>query len=123
MDKKNTEELLEYVLLGINLIEKRFKSINSSDDFLSNDSGLEKLDSISMRLQTIGEAIKNILKTDQEALLSGAPSDYWSNIIKLREIISHHYIDIDAEIVYEICDEELGELKENVLKIGHNLHE
>ncbi len=122
MDKKNTEELLEYVLLGINLIEKRFKSINSSDDFLSNETGLEKLDSISMRLQTIGEAIKNILKTDQEALLSGAPSDYWSNIVKLREIISHHYIDIDAEIVYEICDEELGELKENVLKIGHNLH-
>lgn len=57
MDKKNTEELLEYVLLGINLIEKRFKSINSSDDFLSNEAGIEKLDSISMRLQTIGEAI------------------------------------------------------------------
>lgn len=122
MDKKNTEELLEHVLLGINLIEKRFKSINSSNDFLSNEAGIEKLDSISMRLQTIGEAIKNILKTDREALLSGAPSDYWSNIVKLREIISHHYIDIDAEIVYEICDEELSELKENILKIGHDLH-
>jgi len=69
-------------------------------------------------LQTIGEAIKNILKTDKESLLSSAPSDCWSNIIKLREIISHHYIDIDAEIVYEICDEELGELKENILKLG-----
>lgn len=118
MDKKNTEELLEYVLLGINLIEKRFSSIHSSDDFLSNERGIEKLDSISMRLQTIGEAIKNILKTDEDVLLKGAPSDYWSNIVKLREIISHHYIDIDAEIVYEICDEELGELKENILKIG-----
>ena len=118
MDKKNTEELLEYVLLGINLIEQRFKSINSSDDFLSNENGIEKLDSISMRLQTIGEAIKNIQKTDKEALLKGAPSDYWSNIVKLREIISHHYIDIDAEIVYEICDEELSELKGNILKIG-----
>ena len=83
--------------------------------------GIEKLDSISMRLQTIGEAIKNILKTDKEALLIGSPSDYWSNIVKLREIISHHYIDIDAEIVYEICDEELSELKENILKIGHDL--
>jgi uncharacterized protein with HEPN domain len=121
MDKKNTEELLEYVLLGINLIEKRFESINFSDDFLSNEIGIEKLDSISMRLQTIGEAIKNILKTDNEALLRGAPSDYWSNIVKLREIISHHYIDIDAEIVYEICDEELSELKENILKIGCDL--
>ena len=120
MDKKNTDELLQYALLGIDLIEKRFKSVTSSNDFLSNDSGLEKLDSISMRLQTIGEAIKNILKTDRETLLIGAPSDYWRNIIKLREIISHHYIDIDAEIVYEICDEELGELKENILKIWRN---
>jgi len=34
----------------------------------------------------------------------------------MREIISHHYIDIDAEIVFEICDEELSELKENISK-------
>ena len=102
MDKKNTEELLEYILFSIVLIEKRFTSVTSSDDFLSDASGLEKLDAISMRLQTIGEAVKNILKTDKKTLLNGAPSEYWSNIIKLREIISHHYIDIDAEIVFEI---------------------
>ncbi len=117
MDKKNTEELLEYILFSIVLIEKRFASIHSSDDFLKNTSGLEKLDAISMRLQTIGEAIKNILKTDQSTLLEFTHSEYWSNIVKLREIISHHYIDIDAEIVFEICDEELAELKENISKI------
>ncbi len=117
MDKKNTEELLEYILFSIVLIEKRFASIHSSDDFLKNTSGLEKLDAISMRLQTIGEAIKNILKTDQSTLLEFTHSEYWSNIVKLREIISHHYIDIDAEIVFEICDEELAELKDNISKI------
>ncbi len=117
MDKKNTKELLEYILFSIVLIEKRFASIHSSDDFLKNTSGLEKLDAISMRLQTIGEAIKNILKTDQSTLLEFTHSEYWSNIVKLREIISHHYIDIDAEIVFEICDEELAELKENISKI------
>ena len=116
MDKKNTEELLEYILFSIVLIEKRFTSIGSSDDFFSDASGLEKLDAISMRLQTIGEAVKNILKTDKKTLLKGTPSEYWSNIVKLREIILHHYIDIDAEIVFEICDEELVELKENILK-------
>jgi uncharacterized protein with HEPN domain len=98
------------------LIEKRFTSIHSSDDFLGNTSGLEKLDAISMRLQTIGEAVKNILKTDKKALLKFIPSEYWNNIVKMREIISHHYIDIDAEIVFEICDEELSELKENISK-------
>ena len=116
MDKKNTDELLEYILFSIVLIEKRFTSISSSDDFLSHEAGLEKLDAISMRLQTIGEAIKNILKTDGSVLLECASLEYWSNIIKLREIISHHYIDIDAEIVFEICAEELDELKDNITK-------
>ncbi|MCD6532598.1 MAG: DUF86 domain-containing protein [Deltaproteobacteria bacterium] len=120
MDKKNTEELLEYILFSIILIEKRFTSICTNDDFLSDASGLEKLDAISMRLQTIGEAIKNILKTDKITLLKYTPSEYWNNIVKLREIISHHYIDIDAEIVFEICDEELAELKENILKAKNN---
>ena len=120
MDKKNTEELLEYIIFSIDLIEKRFLSINSSDDLLSDAAGLEKLDSISMRLQTIGEAIKNILKTDKETLLKGTPLEYWSNIVKLREIISHHYIDIDAEIVFEICEEELTELKGNILKAANS---
>ena len=122
MDKKNTEELLEYILFSIGLIEKRFLHINSSDDLLTDMAGLEKLDSISMRLQTIGEAIKNILKTDKEVLLKGASSEYWSNIVKLREIISHHYIDIDAEIVFEICEDELVELKENISKASVVAH-
>jgi len=110
LDKKNTLELLEYILTSIGLIEKRFESIKSSEDFLQSDEGLEKLDAISMRLQTIGEAVKNILKTDPE-IFSKDDKAYWSNIVKLREVISHHYIDIDSQIIYEICDEELSELK------------
>lgn len=113
MDKKNTTELLEYILSSVTLIEKRFAPIKLSGDFLKDDDGLEKLDSISMRLQTIGEAVKNILKTDREAL--DGDTEYWSNIVKLREIISHHYIDINAEIIYDICNEELAELKSKVM--------
>ncbi len=112
MDKKNTTELLEYILSSIALIEKRFVVIGSSGDFLKDDDGLEKLDSISMRLQTIGEAVKNILKTDPQAL--DDDTEYWSNIVKLREIISHHYIDINAEIIYDICNDELAELKSKI---------
>lgn len=114
MDKKNTTELLEYILSSIALIEKRFAAIGFSGDFLKDDDGLEKLDSISMRLQTIGEAVKNILKTDPQAL-GGDNTEYWSNIVKLREIISHHYIDINAEIIYDICSEELAQLKNKIV--------
>jgi uncharacterized protein with HEPN domain len=88
---------------------------------LENDEGLEKLDAISMRLQTIGEALKNILKTDIEMLTKIAPIEYWSTIIKFREIVSHHYIDIDSEIVYEVCHDELKELKQKIEKILNEL--
>ena len=117
MDKKNSRELIEYILLSITLIEERFESINERDDFTKNHSGLEKLDAISMRLQSIGEAIKNILKRDEELLTRYVEKAYWSNIVKFREIISHHYIDIDSEIVFDICDEDIKELKEIALMI------
>ncbi|WP_457595752.1 HepT-like ribonuclease domain-containing protein [Hydrogenimonas sp.] len=54
------------------------------------------------------------MKRDEELLLSVAPKSYWSEIIRMREIISHHYVDIDAEIVYEICREELGDLRRKI---------
>jgi len=76
MDKKNTEELIEYILTSIDLIDERFESIKTRDDFLKDKIGLEKLDAISMRLQTIGEAIKNILKRDTLYLEEYAEKSY-----------------------------------------------
>jgi uncharacterized protein with HEPN domain len=32
----------------------------------------------------------------------------------LRDILSHHYFDIDAEIVYEVCARHIPELAESV---------
>ena len=114
MDKANNAEPLKFVLESIVLIKKRFDGIASSDDFLYTEAGLTRLDAISMRLQSIGEALKNIDKRDRAFLLEVADKRYWSNIIKTREIITHHYIDIDAETIYMICDENLDELEENV---------
>ncbi len=70
-----------------------------------------------MRLQAVGETIKNIQKRESLFLQKVADETYWSNIIKTREILSHHYIDIDSEIIYYICDEKLDELESNILKL------
>ena len=116
MDKATTKELLDFILESLQLVQRRFQSIHSSDDFLQDDDGVEKLDSISMRLQAIGEALKNLDKRNREFLLQVADARYWSEIIKARDFISHHYIDLDAETVYDICTNELQELEE---KISH----
>jgi uncharacterized protein with HEPN domain len=57
------------------------------------------------------------LKKDKSFLLQVSKKNYWSKIIKTREIISHHYINLDAEIVYMICDDKLLELKNKILKL------
>ena len=114
MDKANNKELLQFILESIYLIKKRFDGILNSDDFLASDDGLMRLDAISMRLQSIGEALKNIDKRDREFLLEIADKIYWSNIIKTREIITHHYIDIDSETIFMICDEKLDDLENKI---------
>ena len=118
MDKATTKELLKFILESIMLIKRRFNPIKSSDDFLDNDEGLDRLDAISMRLQSIGEALKNIDKRDRAFLLNVASKNYWSKIIKTREILTHHYIDIDAETIYAICDEKIDELETYIQKLN-----
>ena len=117
MDKATTKELLDFILESLALVKKRFQNIKSSDDFLQNDAGLEKLDAIAMRLQSIGEALKNLMKREKELLLNVADETYWSEIIKTRDFISHHYVAIDAEIVFDICSNELDVLEQKILKL------
>lgn len=121
MDKANLQELIKFIQNSLTLIKRRFEAIRSSDDFLANDEGIDRLDAISMRLQGIGEAIKNIDKRERDLLLKVADGLYWSKIIKTREILTHHYIDIDAQIIYEICHDKLDELEEKIQSLQNIL--
>ncbi|MEW5832263.1 MAG: HepT-like ribonuclease domain-containing protein [Campylobacterota bacterium] len=115
MDKKDAKELLEFVIESIQVVKKRMKSVQSIDDLLDTEEGQEKLDSILMRMQAIGEAIKNLDKRYSDLLNNEKDSSYWSEIIKMREMISHHYLNIDAEIVFNtIRSGELDELKSHI---------
>jgi uncharacterized protein with HEPN domain len=122
MDKVNNQELLNFILESIEMIKDRFDGIMSSDDFMHSKEGMTKLDAISMRLQSIGEALKNIDKRDRDFLLEVADRTYWSNIIKTREILTHHYIDIDSETIYMICDEKLDDLESKISTLVYKLN-
>ena len=58
MDKSTSRQLLEYILKSITLIRRRFQGIRSSDDFMATDEGIDRLDAISMRLQSIVRPLK-----------------------------------------------------------------
>lgn len=71
--------------------------------FLS--SPLEQ-DAILMRLQVIGESLVQIRSIDEERFAQQA-ADSWHKMIGLRNIISHGYIAIDFERIWQIITEEL----------------
>ena len=45
----------------------------------------------------------------------------WKKIMKLRDIISHHYDIIDHEIIFDICSNHIPQLKVTVQKIIEEL--
>ena len=117
-----TLSTLEDIAYSIELITSRFKSIKSADDFLVDEQGLLLLDSISMRLVAIGEGFKNIDKLTDKKLLQKYPHIEWRGVKGIRDILSHHYFDLDAETIFEICDNHLDTLldstKSMILKLG-----
>ena len=112
---------LEDIKFSIELIQKRSKNIYKSDDFLETEEGLEKLDSISMRLVAIGEGFKNIDKLSNNTMLHNYPEIPWKQVKGIRDILSHHYFDLDAEVIFNICKNELTELYDVTLKIYQDL--
>ncbi len=121
MHREDALSLVAFIIESINIIKRRFANIKSPDDFYANDKNIDLFDAICMRLQAIGEALKNINKMNNSLLLKVGGKNYWSSIIKMREIISHRYIDIDAEIVFDICKSELDELLTKASAIMTNL--
>ena len=102
-------ENLQLIYESLDLINKRFANISRPDDFVLDDSGVIVLDSITMRLQVIGELLKKIDKADK-SFLKNYDEINWENIMRLRDVVSHHYEKIDHEIIFDICKNHLPQL-------------
>jgi uncharacterized protein with HEPN domain len=76
---------------------------------------MEKLDSIRMLLIAIGESLKNLDKITNGELLPKYPQVDWKKAIGLRDIISHHYFDISAEAIFDVCDTKLKPLIDTII--------
>lgn len=67
-----------------------------------------------MRFLAVGEAVKNLDKLSAGTLLSRYPSVDWKGIMGFRDILAHHYFDIDVEQVFWICSHEIQPLSDIV---------
>lgn len=116
-------DILKQISWSLDQISKRFSPVKSIDDLTGDDQGLEKLDSICLQLIALGEALKQVDKLTNSSLLSKYPSIDWKKAKGLRDIITHHYFDIDSEIVFAVCKNRLPEMKTIITQIIKDLKE
>ena len=115
-------ELLSQISTAIQTINQRFEPVDNISYFTDSPVGMEKLDSICMLLIAIGESLKNIDKITNKELLKKYPQVDWIGAKGLRDIISHHYFDVDAKYIYNVCDTKLSDMLQTIKKIIDDLN-
>ncbi len=108
---------LDDILGHIGKINGYFSPIGKPEDFLTGE-GIKTFDAVSMRLQVIGESLK---KVENTGLFEKYPEVEWSAIIRLRELISHHYDKLEHEIIYDICNTSIPAFKKSLQHIISDL--
>ena len=119
-EKKQIQELLGMVIDSIHVITGRTAHIESGDDFLLTPDNMFTLDGVCMKLIFIGESIKSIDKISKGTLLPKYPSIPWTQIMKQRDLIAHHYFRIDADSIYTTIKEDLPFLLDVLMQIESN---
>jgi uncharacterized protein with HEPN domain len=98
MSRDEIVDSLDLISESIELVLERFSKIRQPEDFVVTHDGVTLLDAISMRLQVIGETVKQIQKVSPSLLIRYSEIE-WDKISKFRDFVSHHYTDMDHEIV------------------------
>ena len=115
------EELLYYSLqriaTAIERIINNSKFIENSEYYLLSPAGMERLESTCMLLLAVGEGIKGIDKMTNMQLLPNYPEVDWKGAMGIRDIIAHHYFDIDEAIVFEVVKNKLPGMLKTINKM------
>ena len=103
---KDNTVYLRHILDAIEQIEDYLKGI-SEDQFVQTRL---LQDGVVRQLEIIGEASRNL----SEQFRKKHPEVPWNQIISMRNRITHGYINVNFRIVWEITQNDLPPLKEQV---------
>ena len=116
-DQELVREVLRQIESAAIKIIERFKVIHNVSDFTDNPDGVEKMDAISMRLIVVGESLKNLDKITSGTLLPRYPEVDWKKAKGMRDILTHHYDEINAEAIFLTCRDKIPLLLKTIQKI------
>ena len=120
-DKSLIIDALDNIEQSLNDILEWTENIHSIDDFLTSSSGVILLNAVCMKLFTIGEELKNINKRTDKQLFPLYPTINWKEAMKMRDIIAHHYFEIDIEVIFSTLQYDIQPLLQTIKQIKTDL--
>jgi uncharacterized protein with HEPN domain len=120
-DKTLVVDILHQIIDTVESVKNKCTFAQMEDDFCDTEQGQEKLDSICMKLIAVGESLKNIDKITNKELLLKYNNVEWKKIKGVRDILSHHYFDLDANLIFDICTTYVDELLITLKQIRSDL--
>ena len=109
----NAERISDILIPVSEALERiivRFEGVESPDDFVSAERGREKLDAICMQPMAVGEAIKRLDRLTGHTLMIRYPAMDWKGIMGLRDIMAHEYFDVNEELIFQCCRDDVKPL-------------
>lgn len=72
-----------------------------------------RVDAVVRNLEIVGEAAKSVPQDFREI----HPEVEWHRMAGLRDVLIHDYFGIDMDIIWDVVENKLPQLKENLLRI------
>ena len=116
-----TEELLQRIENSLQEIIDWTVNVKSVDDFLLSAGGMILLNAVCMKLFSVGEEVKSLDKHTNKLLLTKYPMIQWKDIMGMRDVIAHHYFDLDAEKVFDTLKNDIPPLLEVIKQMKNDL--
>ena len=116
-------DCLDEMIEAMTRIINRFEGIESVDDFIHTESGLLRLDAISMMLLWLGESVIRAQKVSHVKNLDGYNEQDWKGAVGMRHFLAHAYGKVDPETVYLVCRNKIPAMLESVQLMRKALNE
>ena len=101
----------DYKVYAEDIIEsiRRIREYTQGISVQALKADTKTLDAVVRNLEVIGEAARSI----PEQVRLAHPEVDWKNVVGLRNILAHEYFGIDADIIWDIIQHKLENLKES----------
>ncbi|GHT10393.1 hypothetical protein AGMMS4956_01660 [Bacteroidia bacterium] len=122
-DKTLAMEALQHINEALCVLIDGTADIGDIDELLKSAGGMLRLNGICMGLLAVGEELKNLDKHSNRELLPQYPTIAWKDIMRMRDIVAHHYFDIDTDKVFSALRNDVPPLLNVIRQMQKDLNQ